>query len=253
MMKDAKKMGRNRTGMATAPRQAGKQKENEGPASDQAGEALAGLRAAYARESDAVGSVPPPATLKGAAKNVLEMGLGRDPKAFLDKLGERLAFERTGTRLYDALLAKYASGDSPVGRADETTLRNFRDQERRHFELIWDSLVGLGADPTCETPSADLAGVKAKGLVAAATDPRATFCQALDAILVAELADNEGWRQLIELAEGMGQSGMAERFQAAQTDEDIHLETIRRWVTGLVREEAGLEAESVAAGGVNAA
>lgn len=252
-MKDAKKMGKNRTGMATAPRQAGKQKENEGASSDYAGEALAGLRAAYALESDAVGSVPPPASLKGAAKNALEMGLGRDPKAFLDKLGERMAFERTGTRLYDALLAKHACGDSPVGQADETTLQTFRAQERRHFELLWDSLISLGADPTCVTPSADLAGVKAKGLIEAITDPRATFCQALDALLVAELADNEGWRQLIDLADGMGQSGMVERFQAAQSEEDIHLETIRRWVSGLVREEAGLEAESIAARGVNAA
>jgi hypothetical protein len=90
-------------------------------------------------------------------------------------------------------------------------------------------------------------GVKAKGLIAAVTDPRATFCQALDAMLIAELADNEGWLHLIELADGMGQSGMAERFQAAKAEEEIHLETLRRWVIELVREEAGLEAASVAA------
>ena len=246
-MKDATKMGRNRTGMATAPRQAGRQKANEGVSPAGAGEALARLRAEVALESDTVGSVPPPASLKGAAKNALEMGLGRDPKAFLDRLGERLAFERTGTRLFDALLAKHAAGDSPVGAADAMTLQTFRDQERRHFDLLWESLVGLGADPTCETPAADMAGVKAKGLIAAVTDPRATFCQALDAILVAELADNEGWRLLIDLADGMGQSGLAERFQAALAEEDIHLETIRRWAQGLAREEAGLEAETVAA------
>lgn len=246
-MKDSTKMGRNRTGMATAPRQAGRQKANEGKSPDTAGEALARLRSEVSLEWDTVGTVPPPASLKGAAKNALEMGLGRDPKAFLDKLGERLAFERTGTRLYDALLAKHAAGDSPVGSADTMTLQTFRDQERRHFDLIWDCLVNLGADPTCETPAADLDGVKAKGLIAAVTDPRATFCQALDAILIAELADNEGWRMLIDLADGMGQSGMAERFQAAKAEEDIHLETIRRWELELVREEAGLEAASVAA------
>lgn len=248
-MKDATKMGRNRTGMATAPRQAGRQKTNEGKSPDTAGEALARLRSEIALESGTVGTVAPPASLKGAAKNAIQLGLGRDPKGFLDKLGERLAFERTGTRLYDALIAKHAAGDSPVGLADAVTLQSFRDQERRHFDLIWDSLVNLGADPTCETPAADLAGVKARGLIAAVTDPRATFCQALDALLAAELADNDGWSMLIDLADGMGQSGMVERFHAALSEEDIHLETIRRWVTELVREESGLEAATVAAPG----
>lgn len=246
-MKDPTRMGKNRTGMATAPRQSERQKSNQVQSPEMAGEALANLRAAIALESDTVGTVPPPASLKGAARNAMEMGLGRDPKAFLDKLGERLAFERTGTRLFDALLAKHASGDSPVGMADAATLQTFRDQERRHFDMIWDNLAALGADPTCETPAADLAGVKAKGLIAAITDSRATFCQALEAMLVAELTDNESWRQLIDLADGMGQSRMVESFQAALADEDIHLETIRRWVNGLVREEAGLEAETIAA------
>jgi hypothetical protein len=248
-MKDATRMGRNRTGMATAPRQAGRQKANEGISPDSSGQALARLRSEIALESDTVGSVPPPASLKGAAKSAIEMGLGRDPNGFLDKLGERLAFERTGTRLFDALIAKYAAGDSPVGSADAVTLQTFRDQERRHFDLLWESLVNLGADPTCETPAADMAGVKAKGLIAAVTDPRATFCQALEAILVAELADNEGWRMLIDLADGMGQNGMVERFQAALAEEDIHLETIRRWVIELVREESGLEAAAVVSRG----
>jgi len=95
--------------------------------------------------------------------------------------------------------------------------------------------------------------VKAKGLIAVACDPRATFCQALESILAAELIDNEGWRHLIDLADGMGQNGMAERFQAALTEEEIHLETVRRWVVELVREEAGLEAASMAAKGSGAA
>jgi hypothetical protein len=252
-MKDATRMGRNRTGMATAPRQAGRQKANEGLSPEGAGEALARLRSEVALEWDTVGTVPPPASLKGTAKNALEMGLGRDPKAFLDKLGERLAFERSGTRLYDALLAKHAAGDSPVGSADAMTLQTYRDQERRHFDLLWESLVSLGADPTSETPAADLAGVKSKGLIAVASDPRSTFCQALESVLAAELVDNEGWRHLIDLADGMGQNGMAERFQAAMAEEEIHLESIRRWVLELAREEAGLEAASMAAKGSGAA
>jgi hypothetical protein len=31
---------------------------------------------------------------------------GKEPIVFLDKLGERAAFERSGTRLYETLIAK---------------------------------------------------------------------------------------------------------------------------------------------------
>jgi hypothetical protein len=247
-MKDATRMGKNRTGSAMAPRQGGRQKENEGKSPEGAGAELSRLRMEMAMEADLIGTMPPPASLKGTLKSAVQMGMGRDPKAFLDHLGGRLAFERTGTRLYDALLAKHAAGDSPVGSADAMTLRTFRDQEQEHFRMLADCIENLGADSTCVTPMADLAGVEAMGLIAAVSDPRTTFGQCLDAILVAELADNDAWHMLIELAEGMGQTGMAERFQAAKTEEDVHLETVRRWVGEMAREEAGIEAETVEAG-----
>lgn len=231
-MKQAIETGRNRTGMGTAPRRGGRQEENTWqavavPPGD--GQQLARTRADYEQEADAVGTVPPPSSLKGALKTVVQSGMGRNPTALIDKLGERLAYERTGTRLYDLLFGKLESAASPSGPDSAGTLRTFRDQEAAHFHTLWECIESLGADPSVETPCADLAGVETKGLVQVISDPRTTFAQALDAMLIAELGDNEGWRLLITLAEGMGQDAMADRFRTALADEDIHLMTLRKW------------------------
>ncbi|SFN23809.1 KGG domain-containing protein, partial [Nitrosomonas communis] len=45
----------------------------------------------------------------------------------------------------------------------------------------------------------------------------------------AELADNDGWRMLIMLAEKMGMEDMARDFQQALREEDEHLAHIRQW------------------------
>src|SRR5690606_39658311 len=70
----------------------------------------------FISEADSIGSVPLPDTVKGVVKTGLSMLKGGEPTVLMDKLGERLAFERTGTRLYDALIAKYKatleSGDA---------------------------------------------------------------------------------------------------------------------------------------------
>src|SRR5690606_21088393 len=65
------------------------------------------LRSDYVRDAEPVGTMPPPGTLKGALKSGLDMITGDRPQVLLDKLGERAAFERGGTRLYDALLSKF--------------------------------------------------------------------------------------------------------------------------------------------------
>ena len=61
--------------------------------------------------ADPIGTDAAAATLKGAVKTAGEHAQGRrSPTVFLDKLGERLAFERTGTRLYEPLIAKFERG-----------------------------------------------------------------------------------------------------------------------------------------------
>src|SRR5690606_37230732 len=59
-------------------------------------------------DADSVGSIPPPASLlKGTVKKTVAKFNGVSPALLLNKIGERIAFERTGTRLYDALISNY--------------------------------------------------------------------------------------------------------------------------------------------------
>ena len=81
---------------------------------DADGQALSVTRVEYIALADPLGSVPPPATLKGAAKSGAKMLTGNRPQAFIDKLAERLAFERGGTWLYDAVYAKAVAHEEVV-------------------------------------------------------------------------------------------------------------------------------------------
>jgi rubrerythrin len=235
-------LGRNRTGVQSSPDNIEKMLEGmdelmqDMPEGDES--AIAGVRIAYIAEADPVGSVPPPATVKGAAKSGAKMMTGKRPQMFLDLLGARLAFERTGTRLYEALITKCeADGGSAI---DVEKLRHFCDEEAHHFALVKKCIEKLGADPTAQTPSADVGGVESAGLMQVITDPKTTVAQSLHAILVAELADNAAWDELVTLAQKMGQDDMAKEFTQAQEAEREHLSTVKQWHEQLTLAEADL-------------
>jgi rubrerythrin len=188
-----------------------------------------------------VGTVPPPGTLKGAAKAVIKAIQGERANVLIDQLASRLAFERGGTRLYEALLTKFDAGHPHEGGPTRAELEHIRDEELEHFGLLAACLEELGADPTAMTPGADIQAVASAGLMQVVTDPRTTLTQALDAVLVAELADNDEWQLLIDLAERMDQPEMATRFQRALEQEDEHLTKVRSWLTKAIMGQAGIE------------
>jgi hypothetical protein len=246
---DATRLGINRTGIQMSPRHAEEMlnasKMLDTAASDEQGEAVDGgalsaTRLEYIATADPLGSVPAPATLKGAAKSGAKMLTGRRPQVFIDKLAERLAFERGGTRLYDAVYAKAIANDAELDKVSAQELLEIRDDEARHALLIKECMETLGADPTAQTPCADLAGVETAGLLQAASDPRTSLAQTLHAALAAELIDNEGWENLITLARDMGHDDMATRFQAALTEEGDHLIKVRKWYAALTMETSEL-------------
>jgi hypothetical protein len=196
------------------------------------------LKQTFIEEAGPLGSVPLPGTIKGVAKALLKAATGHRPEVFINKLGERLAYERSGVRLYDALLLKceYTIASGMVENLiDINQLILFRNQEAEHFDLLTQSLKRLGADPTAQTPDADAIGVAASGMMKVITDPRASICQSLEALLAVELADNAAWDLLIKLAEDMGMSDMATDFRKALQQEDLHLATVRQWHEDLVR------------------
>jgi rubrerythrin len=237
-------IGKNRTGVQMSPIQidkmlAGMDSKLAMPSSSGDESAIAELRAGYIAEADPLGSVPPPATVKGAVKSGAKMMMGERPQVLLDKLGERLAFERTGTRLYEALINKCeASKDS--GIIEVARLKHFHDEEARHFALVAQCMEQLGADPTAQTPCADVAGVESLGLLQVVTDPKTTPAQSLHAIVIGELTDNAGWDELIVLAEELDMEDMAEQFMEAREHEREHLQTVRGWHEQLTLAQASV-------------
>lgn len=201
------------------------------------------LKETYIKEAGPLGSVPIPATAKGVAKSLLKTVTGHHPEVFINKLGERLAYERSGVRIYDALIAKcehtVANGMAEQ-QIDIARLREFRAQEAQHFMLLNDSIKKLGGDPTAQTPDADAIGVGASGLMKVINDPRTSVSQSLEAMLAIELADNAAWDLLIKLADDMGHESMAEKFRVALRQEDIHLATVRGWYEELVRSQISI-------------
>jgi rubrerythrin len=235
-------IGKNRTGIAASPIDA--RRLETGAQIDAAmptdGYLLETERLRFAREAPPVGSVPPPGNVKGVVKTALEGLKGHKATVLLDKLGERIAFERTGTRLYEALLAKLEAASVHEGGPRRAEVEKIRDDERQHFALLRDCMLQLGGDPTAMTPSADVIAVASLGWVQVLADPRTTLTQCLDIMLTAELADNDGWSLLIELVQGMGQDEIASRFRTALQEEDEHLMKVRAWVSAALVGQAGV-------------
>jgi ferritin-like protein len=233
---------RNRTGIGMSPLDSQLTidlAEHTPPSSAGDETTLRMIESTYIREAEPVGSVPVPGTLTGAAQAVVNKLAGRNPEVFIDKLGERLAFERTGTRLYDYLINKCETLQADSGISIDT-LRRFRKEEALHFKLVAEALESLGADPTAQTPGADVAAVASSGVLQVLSDPRTSVPQSLEAILTAELVDNAGWELLFKMAGAMELYEMEANFRQALVEEEEHLARIREWYEGAALAEAGL-------------
>ncbi|MGZ8240075.1 MAG: ferritin-like domain-containing protein [Methylobacter sp.] len=236
-------LGMNRTGIQMSPLDTARLKNIAAEVPPDIGgssDVLAKSRGKYVAEADRIGSVPVPGNLKGLVGTAMEKLTGKNIEVLVDKLGERLAFERTGVRLYDAILAK-TSVFEDVSEPLVQSLRRFRNEELAHFELIKSVLLALGADPTAQTPCADIAGVASSGILKVITDPRTNLAQSLDALLSAELIDNAGWELLIKLAGHVNHAEWVEKFQLALKQEEHHLATVKLYVDNeILRDSAAL-------------
>lgn len=237
-------LGQNRTGIAMSPKDAKLTVEGaiEGsPAPNEEPMDYPAAKLAYSAEAGPFGSMPPPATLKGVAKTAVDLVKGDKSTVLIDKIAERLAFERGGTRLYEALLVKFDAGNPHEGGPTREELEEIRDDEQRHFGVLVKALRTLGADPTAMTPGANLVGVMTMGLMQVLNDPRTTLTQGLEAVHVAELTDNDCWDALIELAADMGKDDLVADFTEARDEEREHLTKVRAWISNAVRGQAGVD------------
>lgn len=240
---DSNHMGMNRTGIDMSPRQTKEMMHGMEsiPADLEGGGALAAIKREYIQMADPVGSVPLPGSFKGAMVAVKDKLTGGHPEVLINKLGERLAFERSGVRLYDAFIAKCeALSQSQLGALfTPDDVRRFRNEESAHFMMLKGIIESIGADPTAQTPDADVAAVNSMGPMKVITDPRTTVAQSLQALLTVELVDNCAWELLIRLADDMGMDEMAGRFRQALQQEEEHLAHVKHWYEQLVIIESG--------------
>lgn len=243
-MEDSTRVGLNKTGMQMHPLHSKELLElmQEAPVSQAPddGQALAEVRRVYIEESDGIGSIPAPTSPKGTLSAGAQILSGHRPQVLIDKLAERLAFERSGARLYDALMTKFLARSEELRGVSIDDLMSIRNEEAEHFLLIKECMESLGADPTAQTPSADVVGVETAGLVQTVTDPRTSLAHSLHAALSAELLDNSGWETLIMLAKEVGQHEMADRFSRALEQEAVHLTKVTEWYESMLTERSVL-------------
>lgn len=224
-MTQSPRMGDNRTGIGADPEQAEAMmqvtEELARPTSSGVG-GTAEVHADYAREAGAIGSIP----RSGARGEDVPESLA----PLIDRLGARLAFERTSTRLYEALIRKLDGRGGFAGGPGRRQLARIREEKREHFAMLRAAVLELGGDPTALTPSADIESMVGRGVGDVVSDPRTTLLEGLEALLVAELADRESWKALTEIAGACGRGEMAERLLGALWIEEDHLEALRGWV-----------------------
>jgi hypothetical protein len=236
-------LGMNRTGVSTSPIDTPRMIDaaRDIPVIPEGAGEIVNVRRSYVAESpEPIGSMPPPVTPKGMGKTAIQALKGHKPAVLLDKMGERLAFERTGTRLYDALIVKVVGSAGSEAGPRHADLEELRAEELRHFELVQRHIVRMGADPTVQTPCADTAGMQAMGVLQVLTDPRTTLSQCLNAILTTELADTAGWELLVRLAREAGEDDMAAEFEQAHLAEMEHDRRVKTWLTEMVMTDAGV-------------
>jgi ferritin-like protein len=211
-MRKSEPQDSSRTGIMAAPERAEEMlaaTREFPPSSPGDALAIAEMRIAYAQEGE---------------------GFGEPPALLLDKLGERLAFEHAGARLYEALLSKHRAYGSFEGGPSAEDLLHILTEEYEHADLLSGAIKNLGGDPTALTPAANLAMNISAGLPQVLSDPRTNLLQSLEAIVVAELADNECWTALARLASQAGKDELAEECGEAIEHERDHLRKVRMWI-----------------------
>jgi hypothetical protein len=217
--------GRNRTGALLHPELAVEMVEGTaefGPTTRGGPDGIAQVRVHYARDARPVGTMPPLANVP------------TEHLPILDKLGARLQFERTGTRLYDALISKLDAYGTYDGGPSRDDLLQIRKEEHGHLLLAQELIRGLNGDPTALTPCANLQATASKGICDVLVDPRTNLIECLETILVAELTDLESWQNLVQAVKPLGNELVAQVERAERTEAE-HLRKVRAWVAAADR------------------
>ena len=165
-----------------------------------------------------------------------------NPEKVIELLSERLAYERSGIKLYDAILKKVRRSRHTQLKKLVKELESHRDQEVEHAEWCEENIRMLGGDPDEKTERTLLVETEAQGIEQIVFGD-APLSQMFHALNMAELGDNAGWAQLVGIAEQCGDEEARAEFQERLEHEEEHLRLTHKIIGMFVRAEV-LEGES---------
>jgi hypothetical protein len=208
-----------------------------GPTSEGSAKLVGENRMKYAKEGETVGSYAPPDDPR-AFKDAADRAPNEQTMdVFMDKLGARLAFERSGVRLYEGMIAKVEALGSYDGGPSVDDLQHIRAEELAHFKMLHECIESLGGDPTAMTPAADIQATLGKGATDVMADPRIGVMESIEALMMAELADHASWDALEEVAKAAGADEMVEKFEQALDEEEEHLSMVEKWMAAAIQQK----------------
>lgn len=148
----------------------------------------------------------------------------------IDRISERIAYERIVIRLYDTILLKHSEATHRDHLPPYELIKQFHQEEVAHYRLLCEVMRKLGGDPNAITASGNRETVAAHGWIEVVTHPDSTFDQCLHILHLAELGDSDSWELLTEFAEAQGLQELASKFRSCQAEEDNHLLNVRNWI-----------------------
>ena len=151
----------------------------------------------------------------------------------VDLLCERLAFERSGVRLYDRIIAAMQGSSDSELNAMQSTMEEHRAEEKEHEEWLEAQIRTLGGNLEVECDGAMMANSEAAGIQQIAANESADLRHLLHALLAAEAVDNAGWELLLELAEDVDDRAARREFGRRLHHEREHLAFVRHMMERL--------------------
>src|SRR5688572_20894243 len=98
------------------------------------------------------------------------------------------------------------------------------------MSMLDECIADVGGDPTMVIPSGDIGATISAGILKVVIDPRTTVPQCLEALLAAELIDNDCWGVLIAMMKQQGMPDEATELEEALIEEQEHLAKVRNWI-----------------------
>jgi bacterioferritin (cytochrome b1) len=164
----------------------------------------------------------------------------------IDLLSERLAFERSGVKLYDTLLARLRASEDPALKALLGEVKEYREEEKEHEEWLEEQIRALGGDAGALTEHSVLVQTEAEGVERVIRRDE-NILHDFHALLTAELADNAGWDLLVQIADEFGDSEAKKEFKKRLHEEEKHLLFVRETLLELTRKDVSVPPPSAPA------